>query len=232
MKNLMNELDGGARKLRERWIIRWNENKPVRTDAQMKEIGRRDSTKFTLLRLEEVFVSKFPSIFESRVEKVKAPPLSNRIEQPSSKSTLRLSHAVSRIQYLNDFRSTLLTSTESTVAVERMERRNLLEPLPEPSTFFLRLFSSLSLSLGIYPLGLHCVYLRKLARPRAATFLPTVWAGCNDYRSSCASRNRCPRQNRSPSFLSSLSRFEEGSNNEESRDTQKRWRPRRLEEFK
>ena len=93
-------------------------------------------------------------------------------------------------------------------------------------------FFSLSLSLGIYPLGLHCVYLRKLARPRAATFLPTVWAGCNDYRSSCASRNRCPRQNRSPSFLSSLSRFEEGSNNEESRDTQKRWRPRRLEEFK
>lgn len=126
----------------------------------MKEIGRRDSTKFTLLRLEEVFVSKFPSIFESRVEKVKAPPLSNRIEQPSSKSTtLPLSHAVSRIQYLNDFRSTLLTSTESTVAVERMERRNLLEPLPEPSTFFLRLFSSLSLSLGIYPLVFTvCIY--------------------------------------------------------------------------
>lgn len=205
----------------------------------MKEIGRRDSTKFTLLRLEEVFVSKFPSIFESRVEKVKAPPLSNRIEQPNQVTSRRRCHYPTLYQGSNtstifDRLYSLLTSTESTVAVERMERRNLLEPLPEPSTFFLRLLSSLSFSfsLGIYPLGLHCVYLRKLARPRAATFLPTVWAGCNDYRSSCASRNRCPRQNRSPSFLSSLSRFEEGSNNEESRDTQKRWRPRRLEEFK
>lgn len=40
-------------------------------------------------------------------------------------------------------------STESTVAAERMERRNLLEPLPEPSTFFLRLLSSLFLSVSL-----------------------------------------------------------------------------------
>lgn len=39
--------------------------------------------------------------------------------------------------------------TESTVAAERMERRNLLEPLPEPSTFFLRLLSSLFLSVSL-----------------------------------------------------------------------------------
>ena len=125
----------------------------------MKEIGRRDSTKFTLLRLEEVFVSKFPSIFESRVEKVKTPPLSNRIEQPNQVASRRRCHYPTLYQGSNtstifDRLYSLLTSTESTVAVERMERRNLLEPLPEPSTFFLRLLSSLplSLSLGIYPL--------------------------------------------------------------------------------
>ena len=120
----------------------------------MKEIGRRDSTKFTLLRLEEVFVSKFPSIFESRVEKVKAPPLSNRIEQPNQVASRRRCHYPTLYQGSNtstifDRLYSLPSSTESTVAVERMERRNLLEPLPEPSTFFLRLLSSLSLSLSL-----------------------------------------------------------------------------------
>lgn len=78
---------------------------------------------------------------------------------------------------------------ESTVPAERMERRNLLEhrfPNRQPSScaFFLLSFSS-PCPRVFYPLRLHCVYLRKLARPRAATFLCRQCGPvCNDYRSS------------------------------------------------
>lgn len=78
---------------------------------------------------------------------------------------------------------------ESTVPAERMERRNLLEhrfPNRQPSScaFFLLSFSP-PCPRVFYPLRLHCVYLRKLARPRAATFLCRQCGPvCNDYRSS------------------------------------------------
>lgn len=90
---------------------------------------------------------------------------------------------------------------ESTVPAERMERRNLLEhrfPNRQPSScaFFLLSFSP-PCPRVFYPLRLHCVYLRKLARPRAATFLCRQCGPvCNDYRSSSPLLgNRCPRQN-------------------------------------
>ena len=76
-----------------------------------------------------------------------------RIESSNQVASRRRCHYPTLYQGSNtstifDRLYSLLTSTESTVAVERMERRNLLEPLPEPSTFFLRLLSSLSLSLS------------------------------------------------------------------------------------
>lgn len=159
--------------------------------------------------------------FESRVKKVKAPT-------QGSKSTTVIPRCILEWFSIDKGSSFLL---ESTVPAERMERRNLLEyrfPNRQPSScaFFLLSFSS-PCPRVFYPLRLHCVYLRKLARPRAATFLCRQCGPvCNDYRSSSPLLgNRCPRQNTvrpvsSPLLLSK--RGAAGYNNEESRDTRKK----------
>lgn len=129
-----------------------------------------------------VFVPKLctnPSHSNHELKKVKAPT-------QGSKSTTVIPRCILEWFSIDKGSSFLL---ESTVPAERMERRNLLEhrfPNRQPSScaFFLLSFSS-PCPRVFYPLRLHCVYLRKLARPRAATFLCRQCGPvCNDYRSS------------------------------------------------
>lgn len=155
--------------------------------------------------------------FESRVKKVKAPT-------QGSKSTTVIPRCILEWFSIDKGSSFLL---ESTVPAERMERRNLLEyrfPNRQPSScaFFLLSFSP-PCPRVFYPLHLHCVYLRKLARPRAATFLCRQCGPvCNDYRSSSPLLGTVvPGKTQFP-LLSLSKRGAAEYNNEESRDTRKK----------
>ena len=120
-----------------------------------------------------------------------------------------------------------------------MERRNLLEhrfPNRQPSScaFFLLSFSS-PCPRVFYPLRLHCVYLRKLARPRAATFLCRQCGPvCNDYRSSSPLLGTVvPGKTQFAQFplLSSYRRGERRGTTMRNRGTlEKRWRRPRLDD--
>lgn len=143
--------------------------------------------------------------FESRVKKVKAPT-------QGSKSTTVIPRCIELLRMIFDRQGILFSTRINRSRREDGKKKLIRTPLPEPSTFFLRLLSPLfffSLSTGLLSASSSLCVFTEIGEAAGCYFpVPTVWAGVQRLQILLsASRNRCPRQNP----VSSPLLIEEGS---------------------
>lgn len=156
----------------------------------------------------------------------------SRVKAPTqcSKSTTVIPRCIELLRMIFDRQGILFSTRINRSRREDGKKKLIRTPLPEPSTFFLRLLSPLffsSLSTGLLSASSSLCVFTEIGEAAGCYFpVPTVWAGVQRLQILLsASRNRCPRQNTvrpvsSPLLLSK--RRAVGYNNEESRDTRKK----------
>lgn len=158
-----------------------------------------------------VFVPKLCKsfTFESRVKKVKAPT-------QGSKSTTVIPRCIELLRMIFDRQGILFSTRINRSRREDGKKKLIRTPLPEPSTFFLRLLSPLffsSLSTGLLSASSSLCVFTEIGEAAGCYFpVPTVWAGVQRLQIllSASWKPLSPAKHSSPSFLSSPL-IEEGS---------------------